>query len=201
MSKGWDFITPGIPDEFFIRGRVPMTKEEIRVVTLAKARLFSGMTVWDVGSGTGSIAVEAARLVPGGQVYAVEKSVEGLELIEKNILHFGLENITVIPGEAPEALKKLPSPHRVIIGGSGGRFVEIISLLEDKLLPGGRVVLNAVTLETVAVALDRLCRPWRTEIVQLAVARGEKVGKSHLMRALNPVYIITAWKKEEGDGR
>lgn len=178
-----------------------MTKEEIRVVTLAKARLASGMTVWDVGSGTGSIAVEAARLVPGGRVFAIERSSEGLELIQKNLLQFGLQNVLTVPGEAPEALKQLPAPDRVIIGGSGGRLVEIISLVEDKLLPGGRVVLNAVTLETVAIALRGLTGPWQTEIVQLSVARGDRTGNSHLMRALNPVYIITAWKGEKEDGR
>lgn len=178
-----------------------MTKEEIRVVTLAKARLASGMTVWDVGSGTGSIAVESARLVPGGRVFAVERSPEGLELIRKNLQLFGLENVVLIPGEAPEALKPLPPPDRVIIGGSGGKLGEIISLVEGKLLPGGRVVLNAVTIETVARAISCFKGPWETEIVQLSVARGDRMGNSHLMRALNPVYIITAWKGEEGDGR
>jgi len=178
-----------------------MTREEIRVVTLAKARLDPGMIIWDVGSGTGSISVEAARLASGGRVFAVERSPEGLELTRKNAEHFGLDNITVVAGEAPGALGSLPSPHRVFVGGSGGNLSAVIDIVETKLLPGGRLVINAVSLETLAGAVERLKTPWQTDIIQISAARAERVGKSHIMRGLNPVYIITAWKEEEGDDR
>ncbi|KJS16249.1 MAG: nucleotide-binding protein [Peptococcaceae bacterium BRH_c4b] len=201
MSKVWGYASPGIPDGNFIRGKVPMTREEIRVVTLAKARLDPGMIIWDVGSGTGSISVEAARLASGGRVFAVERSPEGLELTRKNAEHFGLDNITVVAGEAPGALGSLPSPHRVFVGGSGGNLSAVIDIVETKLLPGGRLVINAVSLETLAGAVERLKTPWQTDIIQISAARAERVGKSHIMRGLNPVYIITAWKEEEGDDR
>ena len=171
------------------------------MVTLAKARLAPGMIVWDVGSGTGSISVEAARLAAGGRVYAVERSAEGAQLTRQNAEHFGLDNITVVAGEAPGALGGLPSPHRVIMGGSGGNFSAVVKVIETKLLPGGRLVINAVSLETLAASVDCLKAPWRTDIVQISVARAERPGKSHIMRGLNPVFIITAWKEEEGDDR
>ncbi len=174
-----------------------MTREEIRVITLAKARLGPKMVVWDVGSGTGSISVEAALLVPGGRVYAVERSEEGIELTGKNAEKFGLDNITVVQGEAPEALRHLPSPHRVIVGGSGGRLGDILSLAGERIASGGRLVINAVTLETLAEAIAGLTPPWRTEVVQILTARGEMIGKSHIMRGSNPVYIITAWKEDD----
>ena len=178
-----------------------MTREEIRVVTLAKARLGPGMIIWDVGSGTGSISVEAARLASGGRVFAVERSPEGLELTRKNAEHFGLDNITVVAGEAPGALGSLPLPHRVFVGGSGGNLSAVIDIVETKLLSGGRLVINAVSLETLAGAVECLKTPWQTDIVQVSAARAERIGKSHIMRGLNPVYIITAWKEEEGDDR
>lgn len=178
-----------------------MTREEIRVVTLAKARLAPGMIIWDVGSGTGSISVEAARLAAGGRVYAVERSPEGLELTSKNAGHFGLDNITVVAGEAPAALDSLPPPHRVFVGGSGGSLPAVLEIVEAKLLSGGRLVINAVSLETLAGAVEYLRPPWQTDIVQITAARAERIGKSQIMRGSNPVYIITAWKEEEVDDR
>lgn len=178
-----------------------MTREEIRVITLAKARLGPEMVVWDVGSGTGSISVEAALRVPGGRVYAVERSADGIELTGRNAEKFGIDNITVVPGEAPETLRGLPAPHRVIVGGSGGKLGDILNLVGERMASGGRLVINAVTLETLSEAITCLTPPWRTEVVQIFIARGEMIGKSHIMRGSNPVYIITAWKEDDRDDR
>ena len=189
-NKLWPYLTPGIPDEMFIRGKIPMTKEEIRVVTLAKARPAPGQIIWDVGAGTGSLSIEAARLVPGGTVYAVEKNPAGIDLIVQNTRRFELDNVIPVAGEAPAVLKELPSPHRVLIGGSGGRLAEILAYVIKRMMPNGRIVINAVTLETVA----RLIAPpegWQSEIVQLLVSRSVPAGQVHMWRALNPVCIIT----------
>ncbi|MFZ5632400.1 MAG: precorrin-6Y C5,15-methyltransferase (decarboxylating) subunit CbiT [Bacillota bacterium] len=184
---------PGIPDELFSRGKVPMTREEIRVITLAKARLGPGMVVWDVGSGTGSITVEAARMSPGGAVYAVERSPGGIRLTSENCARFGLDNVVPVAGEAPGALEQLPRPHRVIVGGSGGLLKAILEEVERKILPGGRLVINAVTLETFSAALDFLGDRIPTEVIQVSVSKSEKVGSSRLLKGFNPVFIITAW--------
>jgi len=193
MNKLWPYLTPGIPDALFVRGRVPMTKEEVRAVTLAKARLAPNQVIWDVGSGTGSLAVEAARLVGGGEVYAVERNPEGVALIRENARRFGLDNIRIEQGTAPQALSALPAPHRVLIGGSGGRLAGILETVQNRLLPGGGLIINAVTVETLSV-LSLLPPSWQVEVTQISAARGEKVGSSHLLRALNPVFIISAWK-------
>ncbi|MGB9825199.1 MAG: precorrin-6Y C5,15-methyltransferase (decarboxylating) subunit CbiT [Desulfofundulus sp.] len=174
-----------------------MTKEEIRAVTLAKARLAPGQVVWDIGSGTGSIAIEAARLIGDGIVYAVEQKTEALELIRKNIDHFNQKNIQVVEGRAPEALFPLPAPDRVFIGGSGGKLGEIIQLLAERLNSGARLIINALTLETLTQALTLLGPSWGKEVVQVAVTRTVCRGHYHLMQALNPVWLITAQKEAQ----
>ena len=189
-----EYGVPGIPDSLFARGTVPMTKEEIRVLTLSKARLVPGLVVWDIGSGTGSISVEAAIMTPGGTVYAVEKSAEGCRLTGENCLLFGVENVKVVKGEAPGVLATLPSPDRIVIGGSGGRLKSIITAARDRLNTGGRIVINAVTLETLGLSLESLQDGWETEVIQVSVSKARVMGASRLMKAYNPVYIITAWR-------
>lgn len=196
MNDQWPYSTPGIADELFNRNEVPMTKEEVRVLTLAKARLAPRQTVWDIGSGTGSLSVEAALLVPGGTVYAVERTPRGLEATQSNIAKFAVANVVLISGAAPEALQELPDPHRVIIGGSGGRLAKIFQIVMHRLQPGGRVVVNAVTLETLAVCQQFMSK-WGGELIQVNISRVTPVGKVHMWRALNPIYIYTAGKNRE----
>lgn len=200
MARRWPFRTPGIPDQLFQRGDVPMTKEEVRTITMAKARLTPGQIIWDVGSGTGSLAVEAALLVPDGTVFAIERNSSAVKLIKVNASLFGAANITVLQGDAPEALRNLPDPDRVFIGGSGGKMSAIVDLLAPRLRPGGRVVINAVTLETLSQALDYFRPPWEMEIVQVSVTRTRAAGKSNLMSSLNPVFIIAASKGGQSNG-
>ena len=194
MTDLWPYTTPGIPDHLFQRGHVPMTKEEVRTITMAKARLAPGQIIWDVGSGTGSLAVEAALLTPGGTVLAIEHNPEAIALIKSNATAFKAVNITVIAGEAPEALLDLPAPDRVLIGGSGGKLEAIADLIENKIRPGGRVVINAITLETLSTAM-RLFKPcWQVEVVQVCITRTKAVGNSNLLSSLNPVFVIAASK-------
>lgn len=194
MTNLWPYTTPGIPDHLFQRGNVPMTKEEVRTITMAKARLAPGQVIWDVGSGTGSLAVEAALLTPGGTVLAIERNLEAIDLIRANATAFKAGNITVIEGEAPEALNDLPAPDRVLIGGSGGRLSAIADMVGKRIRPGGRVVINAVTLETLSSAMSLFRPHWQVEVVQVCITRTRPAGNSNLLSSLNPVFVITANK-------
>ena len=193
MKTDWPFVTPGIPDAAFIRGKVPMTKEEVRCVTLSKLRLQANHCVVDVGAGTGSIAIETARLCPQGKVYALERQAEALALIAQNAERFGVA-LHILPGDALAQIVTLPSFDRVIIGGSGGTLPDLLSECAERLSPNGRVVINAITLETAVHAIAHL-KKWQfteLDVVSISVARGRLLGESTLMEALNPVYVISA---------
>lgn len=185
-------ITPGFPDSDFLRGEVPMTKQEVRAVSLAKLGLRAGAVVYDIGAGTGSVAAECARVSESIRVYAVERKPEALELLEKNRKHFLLPNLTIVPGEAPEALRGLPAPTHVFIGGSGGKLKEILTELLSRNRKV-RIVLNVITLESLAVVSEFLKSGAAedAEIVQISVSRSRKAGSSHLMTGQNPVWIIS----------
>lgn len=183
-------LTPGRADEEFIRGKTPMTKEEVREVSICKLKLYRGAVVYDIGSGTGSVSVEIAELCDDIFVYAVEKKDEAAALIAKNKEKFGLENIEILTGEAPEILEKLPVPTHAFIGGSGGNLQEILAALYQKN-PRMRVVVNAVTLETLG-EIQRALSDFpvsEPEIVQIQATRGRRAGSYHLMQAENPVWI------------
>lgn len=174
-----------------------MTKEEVRAVTLAKARLMTEHIVYDIGAGTGSIAIEAALAVSAGKVYAVERNPAGLKLIEENARRFAVDNVIICPGEAPGVLADLPAPDRVFIGGSGGRLEEILQAVHQKLRPHGRVVVNAITLDTLnsALAFFEEKGYTDTETVQVQVNRLERKGSCALMIGQNPVFVISAQKE------
>ena len=185
-------LTQGRPDEDFLRTEVPMTKSEVRAVTLSKLRLTRDARCWDVGAGTGSVSLEMAEVCEDGMVYAIERKPEACALIEANKKHLGVTNVQVIEGAAPDTLRDLPAPTHVFIGGSGGELKEILALVLDKN-PAARIVVNTVTAETFALALDALKKLPVTdvEIVELSVSRGRKVGGYHLMTAQNPVYLFS----------
>ena len=190
-------VTHGRPDEDFLRTEVPMTKSEVRAVTLSKLKLTKDALCWDVGAGTGSVSLEMAECSLDGWVYAIERNESACDLIEQNKRHLGVMNVTVVNGSAPESLTDLPAPTHVFIGGSGGNLRTIIEAALSKN-PRVRIVLNTVTAETFAeaTAVIRDLRLQNEEIVELNVSRGRKVGGYHLMTAQNPVYIISC----EGGG-
>lgn len=188
----------GLPDAAFVRGKVPMTKQEIRILTLVKAQIGPRDIVYDIGAGTGSLSIEAARLAPEGHVYAVERKEEAIRLIEANGERFGLENLSVIEAEAPAGLENLPLADAVLIGGSGGHLASILDCVAEKLREGGRLVLNCITVQTLAAALDYLHAHeavYRYEAVQVQVSRLRRVGPYDMAEAQNPVYIITCTKE------
>jgi len=198
MNREWPYLVPGIPDEAFERGSLPMTKREVRALTICTARLAPKLTVWDVGAGTGSLSVEAALLTPGGRVIAVEKSQEGVLLIQKNSLRFGVSQIELIHGEAPQALLGLPAPERVLIGGSGGQLEEILAVCAKQLVVGGILVATIIAPRNLVKVLDVLNMPpfSKPEGVFIQASRLEKLGKENIFRAQNGVWIISARKEE-----
>lgn len=183
-------LTPGIADEEFIRGKVPMTKKEIREVSICKLRLYPGAVVYDIGSGTGSVAVEMADMSPDIEVFALEQKPEAVELIEKNKEKFHLDNITVLKTKAPEGLMDLKMATHAFIGGSGGNMKEIIETLYQ-INPGMRIVINAVSIETLCEIKEIiLAYPvCDTEFVQLQVSRVKELGNYHMMQAENPIFV------------
>lgn len=185
-------ITHGIPDQDFLREKVPMTKEEVRSISLSKLRLQRDSLVYDIGAGTGSISVECARMVVDGTVYAIEKKPEACKLIEQNKYKFAASNLHIIEGEASEALEELPTPTHVFIGGSSGKLEEILNILWEKN-PKVRVVINAISLETIA-EVTRLIKKYdfaEKEIVQVTVAKSKEIGSYEMMMGQNPVYVVT----------
>ncbi len=185
-------ITHGMSDECFLRDKVPMTKEEVRTCSVSKLHLNRRAVVYDVGAGTGSVSIEMALTVTDGHVYAIEKKDTAVELLKKNKQHFGVDNLTVVEGLAPDALEDLPVPTHAFIGGSSGNLDQIVGLLLQKN-PHIRIVINAITLETVQEALDVMKKyPVKdTEIVAMSVARSKTVGSYHMMLGQNPVYIFS----------
>ena len=190
--------THGLPDEAFIRGKAPMTKEEVRCVSLGKLRLFEDSICYDVGAGTGSVSVEMALRVPDGKVYAIEKKPEAVELIRENKKKFALDHLEVVEGTAPEAMEDLEAPTHAFIGGSSGNLREIVTSLIRKN-PKVRMVINCITLETVTEVLTliqekKLCC---TDLVQISAARSRNLGRYHMMMGENPIYVITCSKGGE----
>lgn len=182
-------------DQEFIRGKVPMTKEEVRAVSLAKLGLYKAKTFLDIGAGTGSISIEAALSYPDLQVTAVEEKEEALDLIQANREKFKLENLEIKPGHAPIALS---GPFDCIfIGGSGGSLEEVLDWSYDLLGPGGRMVLNFILLEnakkTQTWAKDRGLA-W--QVRSLSVNRLRKLGKGHYWKPENPIIIMKLVKDE-----
>ena len=191
-------VTHGLPDEAFLRGShadgslVPMTKREVRAVSLSALELTEDAVCWDIGAGTGSVAIEMALQARRGKVFAIEKKEDAIALLKENIARFHGENITVVPGLAPEACADLPAPTHVFVGGSSGNMAEILNLCREKN-PHVRIVATAVALET-AAELTR-CRKELgfgfTDVVCVTAAHGRKAGPYTLMQGQNPVYVFT----------
>jgi precorrin-6Y C5,15-methyltransferase (decarboxylating) len=188
----------GLPDDAYAHAGGQITKAEVRAVSLARLAPRAGDTVWDVGAGSGAVSIEAAWLCQPGQVYAVERRAEQRARAADNIARFAAHNVRLIAGEAPRALEELPDPDAVFVGGSGGQLTPILACAAQRLRPGGRLVVNLVTLEALHAAtngLDSLGLAW--ELAQLAVARGTRVpgeaaSRRTRLAALNPVFVLSA---------
>ncbi|MBQ9827262.1 MAG: precorrin-6y C5,15-methyltransferase (decarboxylating) subunit CbiE [Lachnospiraceae bacterium] len=186
---------PGLSDDEYVRGNVPMTKQEVRAVILSKMDISDNDVIWDVGAGTGGVSVEMALKAFRGTVYAVECEHEGCMLIEENRKKFGAWNIRIVEGRAPEALEDLPAPDRVFIGGTKGNMAEILDTVIDRN-PKAFICITAIALETLNQAMDLLLeRGLEISVCQVQVSRGEKTGPYHMMKANNPIYVITGSSK------
>lgn len=190
----------GLPDDAFeqrhpLRGQI--TKREVRAVSLYSLGLCPNSLVWDIGAGTGSVSVEAALIAHQGVVYAVEREEETLPLLRRNVARWGPPNVQVVPGEAPEALRELPDPDSVFVGGSGGRLAEILEVVAQRLRPPGRVVVNLAALERVPEVRRRLTQLGLvSELAMVQAARGKELGDGTLrLEALNPVFVVTGWRE------
>ena len=194
-----DAVPPGLPDDLFTRGDAPMTKAEVRAVTMSAARLRPDGRVIDVGAGTGSMTVEAALLCPEGHVVAVERDPAALEVLRLNLERFGLGNVTVVDGHAPAVVEDAAvfpaaSFDCVLVGGSGGKLATILEEAAGLLVPPGRIVCNSICIETTATVAAALRKPPWTGFTcsQVAVARGVPAGPLLRFEALNPVWVTSA---------
>ena len=187
--------TPGLPDEAFLRGEVPMTKQEIRAAALAKLGVQPEETLWDVGAGTGSVSVELALAAPRGRVYAVECEPDACTLIRKNREKFAAKNLILIEGRAPQALEALPAPDAVFIGGTKGGMAAVVDAVLAKN-PHARICISAIALETLSAAIAALtAQGLSAEVTQIAVSRTRPAGRLHLLTANNPIFLITGERK------
>lgn len=186
-----------IKDDCFIRGNVPMTKSEVRTLSIAKMALQKDSCIYDIGAGTGSVSVQAAMQYPDAAVYAIEKNQEGISLIAENKRKFAADNIIIIEGTAPECMRELPAPTHVFIGGSSGNMAGIMEMVFAKN-PDVTIVINAIALETVAEVMgilrERELEP--EEILQVSVAKAKHIGAYHMMTGQNPVTIIVVRGKK-----
>lgn len=196
QAAKYQLVVHGLADELFTRSKVPMTKQEVRSVSMSKLMPKATDKIYDIGAGTGSCSVELALLANKGQVWAFERNPEAVALIHKNKDLFGIENLEIIAGEALENIKDMPAPDCVFVGGSGGDLCEMLDIIYAKNTDC-RVVINAITIETLAEVADyyKKHQDYSLEIVNVCVARSRKLGSYNLMMAQNPVYVMTALKK------
>ena len=186
-----------IKDEEFIRGSCPMTKEEIRIISMAKLELNDGNTALDIGAGTGSVSIQMCKCCPNGHVFAIEKNVEAMHILLQNKEKFKAYNLSIIEGEALEIESSINTTFDAIfIGGSGGNIEGIITKYSLKLKSSGRIVLNFITIDNLYKAMNTLEKlNFEMECCQIAVNKTK--GKTYMLFGSNPIFILTGRKKEE----
>ncbi len=179
----------GIPDEEFIRTKVPMTKQEVRAAVLAKLGIQENDVCWDIGAGTGSVSIEMA--LHAKSVWAIEQKAEAIELIHENRKRFCAWNLRVFEGKAPDGMEKFPRPDAVFIGGSSGNMPEIIDFILEKN-PKARICISAIAVESLGTALSCFKEKGLTySVTQLSVSRTKEIGDLHLLMAQNPIFLIS----------
>lgn len=186
----------GLPDELFIPRRPAsnvITKRDVRAIALAHLGLHQHTILWDIGSGTGSVAIEAAHLIRYGHVYAIECDTEAIAAIKANRQHLHAPNVSVIAGHAPQILHDLPDPNAVFIGGSGGALTAILEVVTERLHPEGHLVVNLTTLEHLTEALVYLQQAaWVLECTMVNIVQTRNILDMTRFAAMNPVFILTA---------
>lgn len=197
-ASAFEYAVHGLADELFMRSKVPMTKQEVRSVSISKLQPKATDLIYDIGAGTGSCSIELALLARKGKVYAFERNPVAVELLGKNKELFAVTNLEIIAGEALENIKKMPAPDCVFVGGSGGDLCEMLDIIYSKN-SACRVVMNAITIETLAevAAYYNARKDYELEVVNVFAARSKKLGNYNLMMAQNPVYVMTSLKKED----
>lgn len=194
----WKHSTPGIPDELFERVEdVPITKEEVRVIQISKARLSPGQIVYDVGCGSGSISIEASHQIGStGKVFSIDIDPNAVELTKKNLSKFQVSNVSVILGNATQKINELPIADAIFIGGTGGETSEIVRLCEAKLKQGGRIVIGTILIETLYSVLDIIekLKFSSIDITQVTISKSKKTSTGTMFLARNPVTIISGTK-------
>ncbi len=197
-AKNW--AARSIPDGEFIRTSVPMTKREIRSISIGKLELENDSIVYDIGGGSGSVSIEIALQAPDIQVFSIEMKQDALELMEQNKRKFAADNMEIVEGTAPDVLRSLPAPTHAFIGGSSGNLEEIITCIFEKN-NHCRIVMNTIALNSLTLVMQMLEHhpEYQNEIVQIQTATAKEVGAYQLMMGHNPIYVITIWKEcEEG---
>jgi len=184
-----------IRDKEFIRDKVPMTKEEVRAISIAKLDLEKDSIVLDIGAGSGSVGIEAATNVTGGHVYGIEINPVATDLIKRNIEKFQIDNYTLIEGKAPENLPEVEID-RMFVGGSKGNLEGIVDYFMENSSEGAKIVINAIVLETLSSASELLKKKAfeEIEIVSVNISRNKKIGEMNMMMGENPIYVISAEK-------
>ena len=188
----------GIPDDAFLRSKVPMTKQEVRSISMSKLQPKPADVIYDIGAGTGSCSIELALLAPYGKVFAFERNPVAVELLGKNKELFGIDNLTIVAGEALANIQSAPTPDCVFIGGSGGDLCQMLDVVYAKN-SSCWVVINAITVETLAEVAGyyKEHQEYALEIVNVSIARNKTLGSYNLMMAQNPVYVMTAVKRDD----
>ena len=185
----------GMPDEHFAHQRGLITKAEVRVLALSRLQLRPGDTFWDLGAGSGSVAVEAAVFIRRGRIFAVEQHPDRVEQIRQNAQRFGVPNLSTVQAVLPGGLSGLPDPDRIFIGGGGRDLAAVISTAGSRLRPGGRMVVNTVLLDSIQTAVDAMQEMgWEVDLTQIQISRSQPMPWSRRMEAHNPVWIITGVK-------
>lgn len=190
----WKYDTPGIPDKLFERTeKVPITKEEVRAITISKLRLKEGFTAIDVGCGSGSLTVEICNQIRGAKAYAIDFDENAVELTRQNLSRFGFK-AEVILSDAQDALPKLPQVNSIVIGGTWGNTRKIIEMGISKLLTNGRLVVNTILIESAYDALSTIysANLEEVDVTQVMISKSRKVTTGTMMLARNPVLIISA---------
>jgi precorrin-6B C5,15-methyltransferase / cobalt-precorrin-6B C5,C15-methyltransferase len=192
----------GLPDDAFEQRRPhrgQITKREVRAVSLYLLGLKWDGVVWDIGAGTGSVAIEAALIAGQGEVYALERDENSIDLLRNNVTRLAPPNLRVVVGAAPEALAQLPDPDSVFVGGSGGRLAEILDAAARRLKPGGHIVVNLAALERTQEAYHQLRGlGLATELVSVNAARGKEMNDGTVrLESLNPVFVVSAQREDQ----